>query len=72
MRLHHTDAARIFSACRIDPGQDFYTLSAEQVDRLLVAADLIHYRKPRHANGSRGRYFHAHIQRAAARQDTTR
>ena len=47
----------------IRPGTDFHTLSSSQVTDLLLAADLFKYRKPKNANGSRGRYFHAYLQR---------
>lgn len=45
---------------------DFHTLSSEQVEMLLASADAVKYRKPRNANGSRGRYFHAMLQRRAS------
>lgn len=41
----------------LNASQDFHTLSASQVDRLLQEADRVKYRKPRNANGSRARYF---------------
>lgn len=44
---------------------DFHALSSADVDRLLVWADICKYRKPRNANGSRGRYFFARLQRIA-------
>jgi hypothetical protein len=59
------DARAILAACQITIGEDFYTLSASQVGALLDYADRHKYRKPRNANGSRGRYFHALIQRRA-------
>jgi hypothetical protein len=46
---------------------DFHTLRSEQVDKVLAAADERKYRKPTNANGSRARYFHAYLSRAAAR-----
>lgn len=42
---------------------NFFTLSASKVTELLEVADAVGYRKPRNANGSRGRYFFAHLQR---------
>ena len=48
---------------------DFHALTSDQVDGLLVEAAAHKYRKPRNANGSRARYFHAHLRRVAARQD---
>jgi hypothetical protein len=41
-------------------------LAGAVVDRLLVYADAYEYRKPRNANGSRARYFHAYLRRMAA------
>ncbi len=46
---------------------DFYTLSASQVCTVLEYADAAKYRKPRNANGSRGRYFYERMRRAARR-----
>jgi hypothetical protein len=47
---------------------DFHTLRSEMVDRILIFADEYRYRKPRNANGSRARYFHAMLQRRASRE----
>lgn len=46
-------------------GADFHTLNSSQVEALLVEADRVKYRKPKNANGSRGRYFHDMLQRRA-------
>jgi len=43
---------------------DYDTLHISDVDRLLEVADLMRYRKPKNANGSRGRYFFAYLQSA--------
>lgn len=48
----------------IDPCKDFFTLSRCEVERVLNAANEWGYRKPKHANGSRGRYFFCLLQRA--------
>lgn len=45
---------------------DYHRLSSAQVDVVLSAADAQKYRKPRNANGSRGRYFYDRLQRLAA------
>lgn len=45
---------------------DFFALSQSQVEALLAEADRIGYRRPKNANGSRGRYFFAAVQRALA------
>lgn len=42
---------------------NFYALPASKVDALLEVADAVGYRKPKNANGSRGRYFFAKLQR---------
>jgi hypothetical protein len=44
-------------------GGDFHALRSSQVDTLLTAADHYKYRKPKNANGSRARYFHAYLRR---------
>lgn len=49
----------------IDPRSDFHALRSSQVDQLLEEADKQRYRKPRNANGSRARYFHARLCRMA-------
>ena len=64
MRERH-NARAVLHALNIGIGQDFYTLRADQVDRLLAEADRVRYQKPRGANGSRGRYFHDSMQRRA-------
>lgn len=46
---------------RLNANADFHTLSSSVVDELLKEADKIGYRKPKNANGSRGRYFHAYL-----------
>ena len=51
----------------IDLSKDFFTLAADEVGQILDAANEWRYRKPRHANGSRGRYFFAYLQRRAVR-----
>lgn len=45
------------------PTRDFFTLTPTEVGRVLDAADSVGYRKPRNANGSRARYFHARLMR---------
>ena len=70
MKQRHKESER-FNAretlrmCRVHLGADFHTLSTTQVDSLLAEADRVKYRKPRNANGSRGRYFHNLLQRRA-------
>lgn len=42
---------------------NFFTLPPSKVVELLEVADAVGYRKPKNANGSRGRYFFARLQR---------
>lgn len=46
---------------------DFFTLRAGTVERLLEDADARRYRKPKAANGSRGRYWYGYLVRRAGR-----
>lgn len=69
-RLNKTDARGILALCHVPIGADFHRLTSAQVDALLAHADAYGYRKPRNANGSRGRYWHAHLQRLAASEDS--
>jgi hypothetical protein len=67
---YRTDARAILESCRVPIGADFHTLTSAQVDALLTVADQRRYQKPRNANGSRGRYFHAMLQRRASREES--
>lgn len=60
-----SNATNLATQFHIPLGRDFFTLSASDVCNVLEAADLVHYRKPINANGSRGRYFYAMLNRAA-------
>ena len=61
-----TQTARVtLAACGVEIGADFHKLTSAQVELLLVEANVWRYRKPRNANGSRGRYFHDMLQRRA-------
>lgn len=62
-KLSRTDACTVLSRIGIPAGEDFHVLSSAQVDGLLDVADRFKYRKPKNANGSRARYFHARLQR---------
>lgn len=44
-------------------GRDFYALPSSSVDVIVEAAKRVGYRKPKNANGSRGRYFYAYLER---------
>lgn len=68
--LKHLDSVRrnaraTLKAIGVAVGQDFHTLTSEQVDKLLTEADRVRYQKPASANGSRARYFHDRLQRQA-------
>ena len=64
--LRANDARNILKNCAVPIAADFYAISSVKVDALLVWADKWQYRKPRNANGSRARYFHAYLQRLAS------
>lgn len=51
--------------CGVPLNDDYHRLSTDQVEALLVQADKFKYRKPKNANGSRARYFHAYVNRKA-------
>ena len=62
-RRQPLDACSVLNQIGAGRSTDFHELSSSKVDQLLVAADSIGYRKPKNANGSRGRYFFARLQR---------
>lgn len=63
-RLSSSAACAILVGVGATRQTDFHTLSSSKVDDLLRAADHYKYRKPKNANGSRGRYFFAYVQRS--------
>ncbi len=67
MRLDRNRAHDILQRAHVPLGVDFHALGSAQVEALLVEADAHRYRKPKNANGSRGRYFHAYVTRTAER-----
>jgi len=69
-RLSPWDARALLAAIHIPHDSDFHTLDSEQVERLLSVANQFGYRKPKNANGSRARYFHAYLSRLANRHLT--
>lgn len=69
MRIDSATAHNILHACHVPLGTNFHTLPSATVESLLACANEYDYRKPRNANGSRGRYFHDMLQRRAARKD---
>jgi len=66
-RLTHDDARNLcaqFGIVRHPSLPDWQAMDSDQKERVLRAANLIGYRKPKNANGSRGRYFAAYLARA--------
>ena len=66
MTLAPGHARAILRTCKAED-QDFFALSSATVESLLIHADAHRYRVPKHANGSRGRYWHAYLERIARR-----
>lgn len=63
----NTDSARaIINAYCIPPFRDFHSLNSQHVRNILDAADSVKYRAPKHASGSRARYFYAYLNRKLA------
>lgn len=62
--MNRFEASKIATDYRIPLNADFHTLGADNVSRILDAADARKYRAPKNANGSRARYFHAMLVRA--------
>lgn len=62
--------ARVGSAAQCDPRASFHSLSSGAVAALLSIADDDGYKVPRHADGSRARYFHARLIRAADQKES--
>ena len=62
-------ARATLTATHVPIGTNFHTLNTTQVYDLMVQADIMKYRAPKNANGSRARYFHDMLQRRAARKE---
>jgi hypothetical protein len=60
------DALDILLRCKVEVGANFFALRSVNVCSLIREANRVNYRAPKHANGSRGRYFHDFVQRRAA------
>lgn len=67
MRISPHEARAILHRCGAARGADFYTLPSSVTNLLSDEAHARGYRKPTSANGSTGRYFHAHLQRLASK-----
>lgn len=59
--LTRMQAKALLSIAGVDFTRDFFQLSAFDVEKLVTWAKLTRYRKPKHANGSIGRYFFQHL-----------
>ncbi len=59
------EACITLDRCNVSIGADFHALPGSAVEMLFAAARAFHYRKPKSANGSTARYFHAYLQRRA-------
>lgn len=68
-RLTPSDARALASQYGFDFRADFHALPSSVVDRVLAAADFRRYRKPKNANGSRGRCFFEYVARTASQKD---
>jgi len=66
-RLTRSDALSLAALHRVPLDRDFHSLDSSTVESIIAAADSVKYRRPANANGSRARYFHAYLQRLAAR-----
>jgi len=64
------EALGIAAYYRIPTNCDFHSLNSDAVERITEAADSYKYRKPRNANGSRARYFHAFLCRIIERVES--
>ncbi len=69
-RLTQNAAREILRRCGAAERHDFHALHSDIVARIIAEADAYGYRAPRNANGSRARYFHAHLVRTAERKDS--
>lgn len=68
-RLTYWEARALANSFGFDPREDFHAMSTASKEAVLRAADCVKYRKPKNANGSRGRYFAAYVRRIIERGD---
>jgi hypothetical protein len=75
-RMTYSDAVHLCEVCGIvrinvfpvqGTIQDWHSMGNDQKDAILLAADLWKYRKPKNANGSRGRYFAQYLRNTLER-----
>lgn len=64
-RMTKAEATELAARHSIPLDADFFSLSWDTVERVKHAADERKYRAPKDANGSRARYFHEYLRRAA-------
>lgn len=64
-RMTKTEAREIANRFGFRLDADFHALPSSEVERIIAAADERKYRQPKNANGSRARYFHEYLRRAA-------
>lgn len=64
-RLTEQGALAIAHEYGIPLDSDYHALNSATVEKVIEAANARGYRKPKNANGSRARYFHAYLRRAA-------
>ncbi len=67
--MSRDDARALTRRYSIPLDSDFHRLRSEQVESIIAAADSVKYRAPRNRNGSRARYFHSYLVRAANRAE---
>lgn len=67
-RMTRPEALSLCNRFRIDPKIDWHVMHSDMKESVLAAADAHKYRKPKNANGSRGRYFAAYLSRAIERR----
>ena len=61
--MTYWEMSAICDAFGIDPRLNWYQMSTAMKENVLDAANSRGYRKPKNANGSRGRYFAAYLSR---------
>ena len=69
-RVAAIDARALAARYGIPLDCDFHALPSATVESIIAAANSVKYRQPRNANGSRARYFHARLVRAANRKES--
>lgn len=70
-RMTHDEARNLcaqFGIIRRPELQDWHAMDSDQKERVIRAADCWKYRKPKNANGSRGRYFADYLRRAISKE----